>query len=307
MKQQKPPFLKALSFSENELRNAENTGLLEFRIHNGEECNLRCNYCVNDYSNSKENELTIEEQKKIISDAKEIGALTLTILGGGEPTLKGNLTELTEYAYSLGLRIAVFTNMVNIDEKDAQEMKTQGVNIIGKLNSFDPKLQELMSGRDGTYRIFQDKIRMFRELGYTEDFALGLHSVITTGNYKEIPALFIWCRELGIIPYLEDITTKGRATPDMSLGREELTILFQKLSSIDKVAYEYYWQPRPPIVAGDYSRYRFVCTVDSFGNVYPTEATRGLLKDMNIRDKNLREILDSEQYQTLRREDKHHA
>ncbi|MBU0628777.1 MAG: radical SAM protein [Nanoarchaeota archaeon] len=306
MKQQKPPFLKALSFNEDELSTAEHTRLLEFRIHNGEECNLKCNYCVNDHSDSNESELTIEEQKKIIWEAKEIGALTLSILGGGEPTLKGNLTELTEYAYSLGLRIAVFTNMINIDEDDAQEMSAQGVNVIGKLNSFDPKVQELMSGKDGTYTTFQDKIRMFRELGYTEDLAFGLHSVITTGNYREIPALFMWCRELGIVPYLEDITTKGRATPDMSLGRDELTSLFQKLSDIDKAAYGYCWQPKPPIVAGDYSRYRFVCTVDSFGNVYPTEATRGLLKD-NIRDKGLREILESEQYQKLRREDKHHA
>jgi len=72
----KPPFLKAIDFSEEDFNNKDRK-LLELRIHVTEKCNLKCIYCLSDAPfmterSSTERKLTFEEIKNNILEAKKL-------------------------------------------------------------------------------------------------------------------------------------------------------------------------------------------------------------------------------------------
>ncbi len=71
-------------------------------------CNLSCVMC---YVREKkpQKELTTEEWKKIIFEAKEAGLL-FVLFTGGEIFLRKDFQEIYEYTYDLGIRISLFTN-----------------------------------------------------------------------------------------------------------------------------------------------------------------------------------------------------
>jgi len=54
--------------------------------------------------------LTLEEEKKIIDQAKESGARTVLICGDGEPLLDPQLAPIVRYVHDKGMRTVIFTN-----------------------------------------------------------------------------------------------------------------------------------------------------------------------------------------------------
>ncbi len=78
-----------------------------------ERCNNACLHC---YINLPENdplaqsrELTTEEWKGILSQAAELGALTVRFTGG-EPLLRDDFAELYLFTRRLGIKVLLFTN-----------------------------------------------------------------------------------------------------------------------------------------------------------------------------------------------------
>jgi len=78
-----------------------------------ERCNNSCIHCyINQLSNDKEiesRELSLFEWKNIISQAAELGTLTVRITGG-EPLLSKDFIELYLYIRKLGMKVMLFTN-----------------------------------------------------------------------------------------------------------------------------------------------------------------------------------------------------
>ncbi len=62
-------------------------------------CNLSCLHCLNS-KDKYGKELSTNESKKMIKELAEYGVKELVITGG-EPTLRKDLKELTEYSYEL--------------------------------------------------------------------------------------------------------------------------------------------------------------------------------------------------------------
>jgi radical SAM protein with 4Fe4S-binding SPASM domain len=63
---------------------------------------------------AKQKELSIEELKRILKEAAELGALTVRFTGG-EPLLRQDFEELYIFARKLGLRVMLFTNATLIN------------------------------------------------------------------------------------------------------------------------------------------------------------------------------------------------
>src|SRR3990167_2724913 len=85
------------------------------------ECQLKCFYCdrTPDRYNKIPNrvELTTEDRKNLIFQAKQLGAKTIEFPGAGEPMIDAGFWEVIEYIHSLGMISVIFTSGYHLDEK----------------------------------------------------------------------------------------------------------------------------------------------------------------------------------------------
>ena len=304
----KSPFLKAIDFSEEDFDS--NNLLLELRIHVIEKCNLKCVYCLsnapftNEENDNKKEKLSLDEIKNNIKQAKELGIKVVSITGSGEPLLYKNLKEIIEFIKGFGLGVVLFTNGLLLTKELAEWLNRKDINLMVKLNSFNPEINDKLVGVKGAQKVFLDKIEMLVNMGFAEDKRLALNCIILKENYKEIPKLFIFCRKNGIIPWIETITITGRAKEEMKLPKEMIETLYKKLSEIDKKQFGFEWQPDSPIVGADRRRYKYVAQIDIYGNVYHTDAN--ITDEVgNIRETSLYNLITSDRFIQLKDRDKH--
>ena len=86
-----------LEFTEAEIREAAAANrLLSMEIEFSRACNFRCVYCYQEYRTAGSDELTREEIKDVLLQAKELGARKIIILGG-EPSIYPHLVEMLHF------------------------------------------------------------------------------------------------------------------------------------------------------------------------------------------------------------------
>lgn len=103
-------------------------------------CNLYCEHCYRDSSpeSSLEGQLTTGEGRRLMDQIKEAG-FRLLIFSGGEPLIRGDLTELVAYAASIGLKPAIGSNGTLLTAAKARELKDAGLGGIAiSIDSADP-------------------------------------------------------------------------------------------------------------------------------------------------------------------------
>ncbi|WP_410767905.1 radical SAM protein [Fontibacillus sp. BL9] len=103
-------------------------------------CNLYCEHCYRDSGPeaSLDGQLTTEEGRRLIDQIKEAG-FRLLIFSGGEPLIRGDLTELVAYAASIGLKPAIGSNGTLLTAAKARELKDAGLGGIAiSIDSADP-------------------------------------------------------------------------------------------------------------------------------------------------------------------------
>lgn len=281
-----------LEFSEQEIRKAVAAGkLLSMEIEFSRICNFRCSYCYVPGSNECGNELSREEIKDVILQAKELGARKIIILGG-EPSIYPHLVEMLRFLGQEGLEIEMFTNGSGIDKNLAGVLAEEKVRVVLKLNSRNEAIQDRLAGKKGAFQIINRALATLQEAGYpsAEQF-LAVSTVICRQNIEELPAMWQWLREEKIEPYFEVITPQANALDNMWLGVDssELKELFSRLSIIDRELFGRDWEPQPPLVGNKCMRHQVSCVVTATGDVMPCVGVTIALD--NIRDNRLGHIL----------------
>ncbi|MFA6499415.1 MAG: radical SAM protein [Desulfurivibrionaceae bacterium] len=281
-----------LEFSEQEIREAVAADrLLSMEIEFSRICNFRCSYCyVADRIECK-NELSREEIKDVILQAKELGARKIIILGG-EPSIYPHLVEMLHFIGREGLEIEMFTNGSGIDNNLAAVLAKEKVRVILKLNSRDETVQDRLAGKKGAFQIINRALATLQEAGYpSTDHFLAISTVICKQNIEELPAMWQWLRKEQIEPYFEVITPQANALENMwlSVDSSELKALFNRLSAIDREQFGRNWEPQPPLVGNKCMRHQVSCVVTATGDVIPCVGVTIALD--NIRSNRLAHIL----------------
>ena len=70
-------------------------------------CNAKCPFCG--YWRLREPELSIEEIKEILDDAYDLGC-SISVITGGEPLLRRDLSSILEYTKEIGLGVILLSN-----------------------------------------------------------------------------------------------------------------------------------------------------------------------------------------------------
>lgn len=300
-----PEKVYGLNFSKKEIRDAvESNKILTLDLETSHLCNLKCIYCYNNSGKKLSNELSLEEIKDIISQAKECGAKNISIIGGGEPFLHPYIMEIVRFIHEKGLEQDIFTNGTFLPKETALELLQMKVQLVVKMNSLKPEVQDFLVGVAGTGSKISKTLEMLQEIGYNSNNLLGVESIICRQNIHEMTDMWRWARDRNIIPYFEMITFQGRAKQhSLNVTIPEVEKLFIELLRIDEENYGYTWNPHPPIAALSCQRHFYNLVVNSNGYVQPCVGVD--IKLGNVRHNTLREILNNSPIlKTLRNLDK---
>ena len=156
-------------------------------------CPLHCPYCSNplnlaDYSN----ELSTEEWKKVLAEARALGVLQLH-LSGGEPLQRRDLVELVASARELGLYTNLITSSLGLSRRRAEELKEAGLDHVQiSIQADEQSLSDRIAGTP-SYEKKLAAARMVKEL----DWPLTINVVIHRHNIDRMGRMLDLAEELG--------------------------------------------------------------------------------------------------------------
>jgi len=166
-------------------------------------CPLQCPYCSNplDYAKYPE-ELDTEDWKRVLSQARKMGAVQLGF-SGGEPLTRQDLTELVRYARELGYYSNLITSGYGLTEQKIIELKQAGLDHIQvSIQASTQELNDHIAGT-ATYQHKQEVTRLVKKHGYP----MVLCVVIHRQNIHQMPQILEMADNLGA-DYLELANTQ---------------------------------------------------------------------------------------------------
>ncbi len=183
-------------------------------------CPLQCPYCSNplDYVKHSD-EISTEDWKRVLSEARKMGAVQLGF-SGGEPLTRQDLPELVKHARELGYYSNLITSGYGLTEEKIIQLKEAGLDHIQV--SIQASTQDLNDHLAGTESFEHKKevARLVKKHGYP----MVLCVVIHRENIHQMPEILAMAEELGA-DYLELANTQyygwAHANRDLLLPTRE--------------------------------------------------------------------------------------
>lgn len=155
-------------------------------------CPLHCPYCSNPVQWSKAGrELTLEEWKRVVREASEIGVLHVSF-SGGEPLLFQGLPQLIQVAREAGLYTDLLTSALGWQRARAQHLLDAGLDSVQiSFQADEAELADSIAGMKAHERKLA-AARMVREMG----FPLTINVVLHRGNIDRLSGLIALAERL---------------------------------------------------------------------------------------------------------------
>jgi len=273
-------------------------------------CNSRCVTC-SQWRKKSYNELTTDELKDVF-DQLSLTTVRNIAFTGGEPMLRQDIFKLVRYASSLGFRVSMVTNGLLINYEKAQKLVKNG--LAGVCISIDgPEIvHDRIRGITGGYKKTLFALKIFADLKKKDEhinvniattiMKPTLDSIFHVVNLAEKFNVTILFNLLDFNPYF----FKGIMWQDLWIKEQEKLIeVMNKIieikrqkpyliaNSIQSLGYakQYFRDPLRrdiPCYLGFIELF-----IGSHGEVYPCWALKPV---GNLRDKKLRDIINSEIY-----------
>lgn len=159
-------------------------------------CNLRCSSCYNSYQWELDNELSIEEMKRMVDEVIPFLSYGFSISGGEPFCRKAELFELLEYVSlkAPNLNIGIVTNGTLITEDDVKRLaEVKNLTVQVSLDGITKEAHEFNRGKN----TFEKVITSLKELRrYDVNVLLGV--LLTEKSIKEVKDVLDFAIELGI-------------------------------------------------------------------------------------------------------------
>lgn len=272
----------------------------EIWLEIGLDCNLKCSYCFNSADGVKDEEgtLNIEDYMNLLAQFKSMGGKVVGMPGAGEPLFGRNLEttlEIFGFCYEHDLRLNIFTNAQQLNDKLIERLNEDNVALMVKFNSFIPEIQDKLVGVKGYTKRRARNIQKLMEAGFNDGSRMSFITPILNVNYDEIPIIFRYCRDNGIIPDMDTVLELGRGA-SCRLSREDTKNkeMFEILQKIDREEYGNEWVISPTYIADCCDRYERHLYINRFGDIAPCLGAN--LKEVklgNIKTDNLESCWES--------------
>lgn len=184
----------------------ERPSVIIWNITNG--CNLLCKHCyVGADFHKAEKELTHEEAMDLVD---QIGAaqVPLLFITGGEPLMRPDVWDILAKAQSYGIKLALSTNAVLIDDEAADKLLKYGVDYVG-ISLYGPEeFHDEYVLVPGTYKRVVAAIKRLQDRG----IKVGIKTTVNAATFPNFFKLIDVAKELGAtLIYPCDLISSGRA------------------------------------------------------------------------------------------------
>lgn len=192
-------------------------------------CNLRCPHCYLEAGKKAEYELSTEECFALVDEMKQLGTEML-ILTGGEPLLRKDIFDLSQYASAQGMWVVMGTNGVLVTEKTAQKMIECGVKGVAiSLDSIEAEKHNQFRGGPNSWEYSVRALKICRAAG----LQVLVQTTVMESNYEEIPQLIDFTRELGAWSFnLYFLVQTGRGQQMNALSPQRTHAMLENLAEL---------------------------------------------------------------------------
>jgi pyrroloquinoline quinone biosynthesis protein E len=161
-------------------------------------CPLKCPWCSNPLEfDAYRDELSTEEWKRVLHEARKMGSLQLGF-SGGEPMLRPDLGELVAEANGLGYYTNLITSGMGLSRKRLEVLKEVGLNQIQlSLQSSIRDINDAMVGN----KAFDNKLKVARDIKDL-GFPVVMNVPVCRQNIEQTEGLLAIAEDLGV-EYLE--------------------------------------------------------------------------------------------------------
>ena len=262
-------------------------------------CPLHCPYCSNPLEMERRGgDLSADEWKRVLDDARELGVLQLG-LSGGEPLVRKETDQLIAHARELGMYVTLVTSGVGLTDARAAALGASGIDHIQLSLQDAERAGNDRIGGAVTWDRKLEAARLIRQLGV----AFTVNTVLHRDNIDHLESIATLAAELGA-ERLELANTQyyGWALANRSAllpSRDQLAAAeaavararerFAGRLRILYVVPDYHERTPKPCMGGWGRRY-VVVTPD--GLALPCHAARSIttLSFESVRDRSLRDI-----------------
>lgn len=151
---------------------------------------------------------------EVMKQSTELGLKWVYTCGLGEPMEDGKFWDLIDFLKFHNIHLSMFTNGLFIkDNYIAKELKSAGVNIILKMDTFDEKKYERILNKKGAARRIYEANEYLLNAGYGSkdgkytDLAYSI--VPTIFSYDGIPEVIDFAEKNGIFPSIGELENAG--------------------------------------------------------------------------------------------------
>lgn len=291
-----PISFQGYHWTQKDLESTPADGVFYLALNMTSACNYRCPYCFVGLKNLKPSpdELTIDEKKRLISEAASSGAKVIVMPGRGEPLADPDFWHILEEANRLGLWVVVYTNGYFLNDEKIHRLKLAQISLYLKVDSFDKRIYETMVGKKGVFdrvrRNLDLLVEYFHEPLITNNkiiSRLGINSVVSVQSVSSISEIEAWCTErqifytcrspvkVGEADLTWDYLVENQAEKLRAIGRRYAVRNFTSATE-----------------AGQCGIYRFGITVENNGEIYVCpDAREGFESIGNVKNQSLLELI----------------
>ena len=299
-------MLRGYNYSLAEIRKAGNAKrLLSARIETSAVCNLRCRYCNGVTGKKLANEISLGTLKKTIDQVKNLGAKSIVVIGGGEPTLYPYFRSLIRYIHKNGLIPVVITNATQLNLGLARFLYEHNASVLIKMDSLDESMQDYLAQQKGVGRKSKQGLANLLAAGFNKrrggPLRCGASFVLTAKNYKDIPALWKFCRDHNLYPNMEELILRNHALSakdSLWLDKKKVMAVKESLLQLDREEYGYDWLVHSPMPGHGCLQHFYSIYITCQGYVQPCADVA--IRNFNIKDMRISEVLETHFFSLVR-------
>jgi radical SAM protein with 4Fe4S-binding SPASM domain len=194
-------------------------------------CNLQCKHCYQEAGRRAADELSLDEQKRIV-DLLDERDVPMIAFSGGEPLMSPTLLSTARYAASKGMHLTVATNGTLCTPDKVKEMVDSGLRYAEiSLDSVDPAKHDAWRGSAGYW---DRAVAGIRNVVKTPGIKCGVAMTVTRWNLADLEPMIEWCISEGVntfyaFNFIPTGRAKGVVDQDLSpQEREEMLAVLQR-------------------------------------------------------------------------------
>ncbi len=157
-------------------------------------CNLNCIHCrAGATKGPYAGELTLQECKKILDGISAFSSPTI-ILTGGEPLMRDDIFDITEYGNNKGLRLVMAINGTLLNKDKGQRLKEAGIKRISlSLDGKDKEAHDRFRGVDGSFDAVIDAATILTDI----HLPFQVNTTVTRLNVQDLEAIYGLVKRIG--------------------------------------------------------------------------------------------------------------